>query len=109
MRTERFQGRAELSRGGPSHFKESANANVAKELFGMANYKRRRPRIKSGSRGARLTCAFGSSWPRWFEIEYLRRPKRRKNKRLMVALRKGADPDDLAWPLGNHKPHSYYW
>lgn len=49
------------------------------------------------------------NWPRWHDIEYHRRPKRRAERELIVRVLRGDDPDDLAWPLGNHKPHRYYW
>lgn len=48
-------------------------------------------------------------WPRYWDIEYHRRPKRREEQRLLVRIRQGDDPDGIAWPLGNHKPHRYYW
>jgi hypothetical protein len=37
------------------------------------------------------------------------RPKRRKNKAVCIAILKGEDPDGMVFPLGNHKPHEYYW
>lgn len=86
----------------------------------MAHYKRRYAKTKT--RGRKRNChkwidgknnwggmRFMCSWPRYWDVEFHRRPKRRKIKRALVALKQGADPDNLAWPLGNHKPHSYYW
>jgi hypothetical protein len=28
---------------------------------------------------------------------------------LCHAVKRGADADALVFPLGNHKPHQYYW
>lgn len=88
----------------------------------MAHYKRRKPRTKPGRRGMdkhrrirgvsqsyRDAWIWLSNWPRYWDIENHTRPKRRAGQRLIVRIRRGDDPDDLAWPLGNHKPHRYYW
>jgi hypothetical protein len=80
----------------------------------MANFKRRRPRTSSSGRSldkhdrAKYYNWMGN-WPRWWDIVYHTRPKRAHNRMLLAKLRAGADPDSIAWPLGNHKPHSYYW
>lgn len=74
----------------------------------MANYKRRRPRTASGARGSSRGYWL-RHWPRWWDIEFHTRPKRREQAALLTAIRKGEDPDQIAWPLGNHKPHQYYW
>lgn len=49
------------------------------------------------------------TYPKYWDVEFHTRPKRRKTRRCEIAVLKGADPDNLAWPLGNHKPHNYYW
>jgi hypothetical protein len=49
------------------------------------------------------------STPSWWITEFMTRPERRKNKRLCNKVLKGADPDNIAWPLGTRKPHIYYW
>jgi hypothetical protein len=37
-------------------------------------------------------------------------PRRRENSRICQLILSGAaDPDGIAPPLGNHKPHIYYW
>lgn len=40
---------------------------------------------------------------------YMTRPKRRKTKYLCDLVNRGLDPDGIVYPLGNHKPHIYYW
>jgi hypothetical protein len=89
----------------------------------MANFRRRRPRYVGGvhGRGARSKweCKKIPGWDQWGWINgypaywdriYHSRPRRSKNKALERAIVAGRlDPDDAAWPLGNHKPHQYYW
>jgi len=71
----------------------------------MANYKRKRCRKNAtGNRPDNM-----SSWPKWWDLTFHTRPKRAANRRLERAVVKGKDPDNIAWPLGNHKPHKYYW
>lgn len=49
-------------------------------------------------------------WPAWWDRVFHTRPKRVAIKRLeRKILRDEVDPDDLSWPLGNRKPHNYYW
>lgn len=50
-----------------------------------------------------------ASTPGWWVNQFMNRPKRRKNARLCHRIMKGNDPENIAWPLGNHKPHEYYW
>lgn len=50
-----------------------------------------------------------NSWPKWWDLAFNTRPKRRENRVLEKKIIKGSDPDELVWPLGNHKPHTYYW
>lgn len=52
---------------------------------------------------------FPRGTPRWWRKLYMTRPKRRENKRICCLILNGADPDGLVLPLGNHKPHVYYW
>ncbi len=47
--------------------------------------------------------------PAWWVSLSMNRPKRRQNKRLCAAIMRGEDVDGLVYPLGNHKPHRYYW
>lgn len=50
-----------------------------------------------------------ASTPHWWIDLYMNKPKRRNNDRLCHRVLKGDDPDNMAWPLGNRKPHIYYW
>lgn len=83
----------------------------------MAHYKRHRPRSNNthGARWTRRQCdarpdyAWMRHWPRWWDIVFHTRPQRRRQRECVVAVMHGADPDGIAWPLGNHKPHTYYW
>lgn len=74
----------------------------------MAHYKRKRPRTSSGARGS-WRGHWLRHWPRWWDITFHTRPKRRVEQALLVRMRKGDDPENIAWPLGNRKPHRYYW
>jgi hypothetical protein len=49
------------------------------------------------------------SEPWWWRNAALTRPKRRENARLCRKVMRGADLDGLVWPLGNGKPHRWYW
>ena len=51
---------------------------------------------------------FGST-PRWWRKLYMTRPKRHENRLVCKRVLQGIDPDCLVTPLGNHKPHTYYW
>lgn len=47
--------------------------------------------------------------PKWWRKLYMTKPKRRMNSKAVSSIRRGDDPDDMAYPLGNRKPHEYYW
>lgn len=47
--------------------------------------------------------------PGWWANLYMNRPKRRENRRLCKEVAAGADPDSIVFPLGNRRPHVYYW
>ena len=49
------------------------------------------------------------SEPWWWRNTALTRPKRRENARLCHKAMRGAGMDGLVWPLGNAKPHRWYW
>lgn len=78
----------------------------------MANFKRRLPRARTRSHyspRARQTYWLGT-WPAAWDVLYHRRPQRRRTRAIEKAiLRGGMDPDSATWPLGNRKPHQYYW
>jgi len=50
-----------------------------------------------------------SSTPRWWRKTFMTRPKRCLNKRNCRAILNGRDYDVMIFPLGNKKPHLYYW
>ena len=52
---------------------------------------------------------FPRGTPKWWRKLYMTRPKRRENKRVCCLIVKRADPDEVVPPLGNRKPHVYYW
>ena len=68
------------------------------------HHKRKKPRTKS-----RNTLNFIKEAPAYWNILNHSRPRRRRDAERLAKLMRGADPDDLVWDLGNHKPHVYYW
>lgn len=52
---------------------------------------------------------FPMSTPNWWVREFMNRPRRRENRHLCRLIKFGCDPDLMIWPLGNRKPHRYYW
>lgn len=85
----------------------------------MAHYKRRRPRT-SPSHNTRWNKWLAKqlpgydrwgwlrSWPRWHDVVYHTRPRRRRTRVAIVAVMQGRDPDAILWPV-EKKPHIYYW
>ena len=65
-------------------------------------------KIKRKYTGSCSRCSL-SHTPKWWVKLFMTRPKRRQNKKLCIAIYKGEDPDSLVYPLGNKKPHEYYW
>ncbi len=49
------------------------------------------------------------STPMWWIREFMNQPRRAENRRLCHQVTSGKDPDNITWPLGNCKPHLYYW
>lgn len=49
------------------------------------------------------------STPSWWVTLYMIRPERRKCKKICQDIIKGKDFNGIALPLGNNKPHEYYW
>lgn len=47
--------------------------------------------------------------PGWWTRLFMNVPKRRRNKHVARGVLRGGDPDGTAYPLGNRKPHKYYW
>lgn len=53
--------------------------------------------------------AFPSGTPKWWRKLYMTRPRRRENRNLCHRILRGGEYDRLVFPLGNSKPHVYYW
>ncbi|MBT4520666.1 MAG: hypothetical protein HOC23_11730 [Halieaceae bacterium] len=52
---------------------------------------------------------YGKS-PGWWVDIFMTRPQRRAEAHLCHLLGQGmTDADEVIFPLGNHKPHEYYW
>jgi hypothetical protein len=49
-----------------------------------------------------------NSYPRWWDILFHVKPWRAKCKQLVRKIERGADWDNIAFPL-NNKPHVCYW
>jgi hypothetical protein len=52
---------------------------------------------------------FPDGVPKWWRKLFMTRPRRHGNKHACRLILKGRDADGLIWPLGNCKPHPYYW
>lgn len=65
-------------------------------------------KIKRKYTGPESTYWLGHT-PKWWVKMFMTRPRRRRNRLACRAVLKGADPDCIAWPSGNRKPHEYYW
>lgn len=52
---------------------------------------------------------FPNGTPSWWVNLFMNRPKRRANRRLCQRIVAGDCPDGLVYPVGNRKPHIYYW
>ncbi len=53
--------------------------------------------------------SFPRGAPKWWRKLYMSRPRRRENRMLCRLVEKGVDSEALVFPLGNHKPHVYFW
>ena len=53
--------------------------------------------------------SFQNGTPKWWRKLYMTRPRRRANKHVCRLVLQGRAPDGLVLPLGNSKPHVYYW
>jgi len=58
---------------------------------------------------AKTSKSFTGATPSWWINLTMNRPKRRVNKKLCDEINSGANPDELVFPVGNRKPHHYYW
>jgi hypothetical protein len=87
----------------------------------MANFKRRKPRARTyghiSRREVDALCKAGSRrhawmqwWPKWYDVLFHNRPKRRAEARELRRVVSGyVDIDAGLFPLGNNRPHIYYW
>lgn len=70
------------------------------------------PRRWHGNRGKKIggPDSMMSSYPRVWDLHFHTRPRRVQTRRLERAVLTGRlDPDNTVWPLGNNRPHTYYW
>ena len=75
----------------------------------MAHFRRRRPRTSTYG-GKHGRCYWLSHWPAWWDRVFHTRPQRRLGRKFERAiLLDRIEADDASWPLGNSKPHRYYW
>jgi hypothetical protein len=85
----------------------------------MAHYKRKRPRTKDlgysdykhmvrRRGGERYVDHLYAGCSSGHNIMFHIRPTRREQRKQERAVLRGADPDNIVWPLSN-KPFSYYW
>jgi hypothetical protein len=80
----------------------------------MSNLNQHSDRDAKGKllRGGCRSCYgphFPSGAPKWWRKLYMTRPRRRANALCCTRIAKSGDPGDIPFPLGNHKPHVYYW
>jgi hypothetical protein len=52
---------------------------------------------------------FPRGTPKWWRKLFMTRPTRRQNTSICRLAEKDVDADSLMFPLGNRKPHVYYW
>lgn len=64
-----------------------------------------RGKYRGRSRGPR----FPSGTPKWWRRLFMTRPRRHANTACCARAMQATDPDAITFPLGNHKPHEYYW
>lgn len=79
----------------------------------MSTRNRARDRGPDGKLLRKYCRTYGPQFPHgtpksWRKV-FMARPRRRENKHACRLILKGRDPDGLVFPLGNSKPHVYYW
>lgn len=57
----------------------------------------------------RYGTVFPHGTPKWWRKLHMTRPRRRENASLCHRIVRGEEYDALVFPLGNNKPHVYYW
>jgi len=79
----------------------------------MSVINKARDRDNKGKVKRQYTGPYSTYWlshtPRWWVKMFMTKPRRRQNKKICMAVIRGEDPDGLVYPLGNRKPHEYYW
>ena len=55
------------------------------------------------------SVAFPNGCPKSWRKMHMTRPKRRQNKSQCYRIATGIDNDGIIFPLGNRKPHYYFW
>lgn len=68
----------------------------------------RNGRIKRKYTGP-YTTGFHKQTPKWWMRAYMTRPKKLESRRLCRQILLGGDYDGMTFPLGNRKPHEFYW
>lgn len=66
-------------------------------------------RLRLKYRGKVRWPHFPRGAPKWWRKMFFTRPRRRENKRLCKLAAVSHGPDRLVFPVGNRKPHAYYW
>ena len=77
----------------------------------MANFRRKKPTTRTYGKKWNKWAKndyWLSNWPKWHDVLYHNRPRRRVDKACLIKALKGYDLDALTWPLSK-KPHKYYW
>lgn len=75
----------------------------------MAHYKRKRSRTAYTKRGKMNTTYWLNTWPRWWDVLFHNRPRRRKDHKVCRDIVRGdQDHADAIWAV-EKKPHKYYW
>lgn len=79
----------------------------------MSTFNKARDRGPDGKPLRKYRRAYGPHFtngtPKWWRKLYMTRPRRRANRHACRLVLNGKDPDSLVLPLGNCKPHVYYW
>jgi|ERR1700678_1206824 hypothetical protein len=86
------------------------NAGEPQKMSTTHRYRDRAPdgKLLRKYRGTRGT-SFPRGTPKWWRKIHMTRPRRRDNRALCHRITKGEDSERQAFPLGNRKPHVYYW
>jgi hypothetical protein len=79
----------------------------------MSNTSKARDRDPDGRLDRKYRRCYHSGYtsgaPKWWRRLKMTRPRRRENRRICRLILRGADLDGITPPLGNCKPHVWYW